>query len=126
MDKVLRPERFDADPNEASSTKRWQHWQTTFENFLETIEGDNLNKLNVLINFLSAEVYEFISEAQSYEDARNTLKSIYVKTPNEVFARYQLYTRQQKSGESLEEFMQSLNQLRFLQAGDQTCCVEQL
>ena len=76
MDEVLRPERFDADPNEASSTKRWQHWQTTFENFLETIEGDNLNKLNVLINFLSAEVYEFISKAQSYEDARNTLKSI--------------------------------------------------
>ena len=111
MDKVLRPERFDADPNEASSTKRWQHWQTTFENFLETIEGDNLNKLNVLINFLSAEVYEFISKAQSYEDARNTLKSIYVKTPNEVFARYQLYTRQQKSGESLEEFMQSLKVL---------------
>ena len=79
MDKVLRPKRFDADPNEASSTKRWQHWQTTFENFLETIEGDNLNRLNVLINFLPAEVYEFISEAQSYEDARNTLKSIYVK-----------------------------------------------
>ena len=103
MDKVLHPERFDADPNEASSTKHWQHWQTTFENFLETIEGDNLNRLNVLINFLSAEVYEFISEAQSYEDARNTLKSIYVKTPNEVFARYQLYTRLQISGESLEE-----------------------
>ena len=53
MDKVLRPERFDADPNEASSrpTKRWQHWQTTFENFLETIEGDNLNKLNVQSTF---------------------------------------------------------------------------
>jgi len=107
MEKVLRPERFETDPNAPNSTKCWQHWLKTFENFLESIASENLNKLKVLINFLSAEVYEFVSEANNYAEAKDILNSIYVKTPNEVFSRHKLYTHKQQVGESLEEFMQA-------------------
>ena len=88
MDKILRPERFHCEPNAENSTKRWQHWLTTFENFIETIESDDLNKLKVLVNYLSAEVYQFISEADDFDTAKNTLNSLFVKTPNEVFSRH--------------------------------------
>ena len=65
----------------------------------------------MLVNFLSAEVYAFISKAQTYENAGNILKSVYVKTPNEVFSRHKLYTWKQENGESLDEFMQALKVL---------------
>ena len=39
MDKVLRPERFDAKPNAQDASKSWRHWLTTFENFVEAITG---------------------------------------------------------------------------------------
>ena len=79
MEKILHPERFEADPNAENSTKRWQHWLKMFENFLKSIADQEPDKLKVLINFLSAEVFEFISEGSE----RNL---IYVKTPNEVFS----------------------------------------
>ena len=36
------------------------------------------------------------------------LKSLYVKTPNEIFARHKLATRKQQPGESLDEYLQEL------------------
>ena len=50
MDKVLRPERFD-DAQDAS--KSWRHGLTTFENFVEVIPDEEVNKLDVLINYMS-------------------------------------------------------------------------
>jgi len=51
-----------------------------------------LNKLRVLINYVSPDVYELIEEAKTYEEAMNTLKPLYVKTPNEIFGRHSLAT----------------------------------
>jgi len=36
---------------------------------------------------------------------------LYVKTPNEVFARHSLATRTQQTGESLDEYLQALKTL---------------
>jgi len=49
MGKILLYKRFDSESN-AENAKRSQQWLTTFENFLETIEPEDLNKLKVLIN----------------------------------------------------------------------------
>ena len=67
MDKVLRPDRFDVEPNDEKATKQWRHWYQTFGNFLRSIDGQNqnLNKLDVLTNFVSPEVYELFCDAQS-------------------------------------------------------------
>ena len=108
MDKVLRPERFDAKPNAQDASKSWRHWLTTFENFVEAIPGEEVNKLNVLINYVSSEVYQLFYEATTYDEAINLLKSLYVKTPNEIFARHKLATRKQQPGESLDEYLQEL------------------
>jgi len=67
MEKVLRPERFDVSPASLNAAKLWRHWFVIFENFPETIEGKNLNKLGVLTNYFFADVYELICEAADYD-----------------------------------------------------------
>ena len=40
-----------------------------------------------------------------------TLQNMYIKTPNEIFARHLLANRRQQSGESIDEFLQQLRKL---------------
>ena len=108
MDNVLKPECFDASPNSAESAKQWRHWLITFENFLVALPQEELNKLRVLINCVSPDVYELIGEAETYEEAINKLTTLYVKTPDEIFARHSLATRKQRTGKSLDEYLQAL------------------
>jgi len=111
MDRLLRPERLDTDPNSNTATQEWTHWFKTFQNFLAVLPGESLNKLGVLMNYVSPRVYEAIADCTSYEAAIKILKDLYVKPSNEIFARYWLATRRQKAGESLEEFLQALRTL---------------
>ena len=111
MERALRPERFESVPNTAISAKEFSHWLRTFENFVGVLPQDGLNKLNVLINFLSPSVFDYISECNDYKEAIDLLKGIYIKPVNEVFARHLLSSRKQRSGESLDEYLQNLKVL---------------
>ena len=106
MDKVLKPDRFDATPNSTDAAKQWRYCFITFENFLETLPQQELNKLRVLANHVSPKVYDLISEVDTYEEAVAILKTLYVKTPNEILAQHSLATQKQQPGESLDEFCQ--------------------
>lgn len=108
MDKVLRPERFDVNPNAQEAAKSWQHWLMTFENFVSVIPGENANKLHILINFVSSDIYQLFCDAGTYDEAIALLKTLYIKTPNEVFARHKLATRKQQPSETLDEYVQEL------------------
>ena len=92
MDKVLRPERFEVLPNSNNAAKRWRHWLKTFKNFSTEVSRnrENLNKLTVLVNYVSSDVYELFNETATYDDALTLLKSLYVKTPNDIYARHAL------------------------------------
>ena len=111
MDKILRPVQFSADPTSSSAAKDFKHWLRTFENFLNSIENHAPDKLNALINLVSPDVYEFIEDIATYEDALNKLKEIYQQTENEVFAKHILATRSQKAGENVDMYIQSLRRL---------------
>lgn len=111
MDKVLRPERFSADPSSAGASKSWLHWRRTFENFLAVLPGEGLDKFGVLTNFISPTVFEYVEECATYESAIETLQNIYVKPTNEIYARHMLATRRQQAGESLDEYLQALKTL---------------
>lgn len=110
MERYLRPERFDADPNQADAAKQWLHWFRTFENFLTSLASLSPNKLDTLINYLAPSVYEFIGECTTYEDAINILKDTYVKPKNEVFARHLLATCKQE-GQTLDQYLCKLKTL---------------
>ncbi|XP_045137178.1 uncharacterized protein LOC123519738 [Portunus trituberculatus] len=72
---------------------------------------ENLDKLGVLVNFVSPKVYETLSECGTYDDAISNLKSQYDKTLNEVFARHLLATRRQQDSETLDDYLRSLRVL---------------
>ena len=93
LEKILKQERFEINPAASNATKLWRHWLATFENFLAAIESDNLNKLTILTNYVSTDVYEIFGEA------------------NEVFARHSLSTRKQQPDESIDEYLQVLKSL---------------
>ena len=80
----------------------------TFENYLAAIGSDNVNRSDVLTNFLSANVYEFTTD---YQQAGEVLFAVYVKTPTDVFARHKLYMREQQSEETLNDFLHYLKLL---------------
>ena len=114
MDKYLRPERFDVNPNSPSSaSKDWLHWKRTLNSFPSSLTINDVaeKKLDVLINLasnlVSATVYEYIASETTYDAAIKKLESLYVKPKNEVFARHQLATRKQNAGEAIDEFLQA-------------------
>ena len=108
MDRLLRPERLDTDPNSTSAAQEWTHWLKTFQNFLAVLPGDDVNRLSVLTNYISPKIYGSIADCTTYEQAIAALTALYVKPSNEIFARHCSATRRQKPGENLDEFLQAL------------------
>ena len=111
MERLLRPERLNADPSSPTAAQEWKHWIQTFKTLVAALPQDDLNKLGLLTNFVSPKVYESISECIIYDDALSTLQALYVKPTNEVFARHSLATRRQRPGETLDEYFRALKTL---------------
>ena len=111
MDRALRPERLETDPNQPGAAKDWQHWRRTFENYVDVLTEDTDAKFQILPNFLSPLIYQYIEESPDYTTALSTLEAVYVKPANEIYARHVLATRKQQSSETLAEYLQVLRSL---------------
>ena len=107
MDKALRPDRLDKDPNDPDAAKEWIHWRRTFENFVVGVSTDKEEKLKILTNFVSSKVFQYIEDSTDYDSAIKTLASLFIKPRNEIYARHLLATRRQQT-ETLSEFLQAL------------------
>ena len=119
LHELLKPARFDVDPNSLKAAKELKHWLKVFEDFLERCHAAaqaqdgaaDPNRLQILFAYVSPDVYEYIEDCETYDAAIAKLKSIFIKTPNVIFARHKLATRKQQPGETLEEYFQSLHKL---------------
>ena len=138
MDRYLKPVRFDCDPNAAGADKEFKHWLTTFKNFAKSVKiptaatpsdtpsqaseastdgtsntsnDDTDHKLTMLINYLAANVYEYIADCTTFDQAIETLTGIYIKPINEIYARYKLASRKQADSETLDTYIQELHRL---------------
>ncbi len=56
---------------------------------------------------MSPQIFEYIGHCDSYDEAIATLRALYIKPTNEIFARHLLATRRKKSGETMDEFLQA-------------------
>ena len=110
MDKLLRPERFDCDPNASTASSEWNHWKTTFDNFIATYDTQEINKLHTLINLISPKVYNYII-GLTYDNAIKKLSDIYLKPKNTIHSRHLLATRMQKMDEDIDTYLQNLRLL---------------
>ncbi|CAI6372729.1 unnamed protein product [Macrosiphum euphorbiae] len=108
MEKLLRPDRFEADQNSPTAAKEWSHWKKLFQNYIAEAKLKEEDKLKVLINFLSHSVYDHISDCKDFSDAIKILDGIYIKPKNEIFARHLLATKKQLTSESIDQYLQSL------------------
>ena len=117
MDKILRPDRLELDPNtsvDGLHSHTFTHWTATFTNFLTTIAASVTSeelKYSVLINHVSPDIYLHISSVTTYTDAIALLKALFVKEKNENFARHCLAYRTQKDGETVEQYILALETL---------------
>ena len=115
MNRLLKPEKLSADPNSPLADKQYKHWLKTFQNFVESVRNANrdreVDKLALLMNYVSPTMYCSIESATTYDDALIILKSIYTKPKNEVFTRHLLAIRSQHSDESIEEYFRELCEL---------------
>ena len=111
MSKALKPSRLDVDPNSPNAAKQWKHWKRTFDNFITECGADAPDKFRSIINFISADVFDYVEECTTYTEVIETLAKLYVKTPNKIFALHELTSRKQKPGESLDEFLEELRKL---------------
>ena len=73
MDRLLKPSCFELELNSPNSEKVYKHWKITFQHYLNTIlpisessaeqDTNNQTKLYDLINSISANVFDLISDA---------------------------------------------------------------
>ena len=66
--------------------------------YLTRLKADDGQKLQILINKISADTYEYIEDAANYADAVKRLDEIYKKKPNVLYAIYNLNKINQNSG----------------------------
>ena len=92
MEKLFKPDSiFDKDPNSQNADKEFVHWKIIFEKYVSHIklpEGQTLDKLSLLVNNISAEIYSYISDQTTYDNAMTALQNIYVKPKNAIFGRF--------------------------------------
>ena len=112
MNRLLKPDLLDLDPNSPTAAKEWKHWFRTFDNFIiECGTEPAPDKFRTIINLISHNVFDYVEDCADYDSVVVTLEGLYIKSPNEIFARHLLATRRQQPGESLDEFLQSLRKL---------------
>lgn len=117
MEKFLRPDKFACDTTLPDSCQQWLYWERTFSNFITALEieqntplGDAA-KLQLLTNHLAPQIFFLVSDCSTYADALQQLQKTYVKPKNEIYARHCLASRRQQPGETLDVYMQALQQL---------------
>ena len=111
MERILCPDKLSVEPTAINSEKEYHYWRKTFENFLDECRDKAPNKLRCLTKYVSASVYELISDINSYQKAIELLDSLYIKQKNIIFARHVLATRKQAANETIDEFLNELNKL---------------
>ena len=116
MDSLLKPTRFECEHTSPAAGESWSHWKKTFSNFIKAIkkktpaEGEEVDCLDLLVNYVSPTIYTYIADCDTYEKAIETLDSLFIKEVNQIYARHILATRKQED-EDLDSFLQKLKTL---------------
>ena len=119
MDRLMRPEQFETEPNAPNAEKLYKHQKLTFINYLETAiaaeKGKNDNQTNInhkklfaLINNVSADVFDIVSDTDNFDTAIQALDNAYIKPMNIVYNRHQLITCKQDLTQTIDNYMQEL------------------
>ena len=104
LKKALSIDKFNVDPNESNASKSYEFWMKKFQIYTTNLKADDAKKLQILINKLDINTYEYVEGVATYNDAITKLDQIFKKKPNIIFARWILTTTRQNSGESIDAY----------------------
>ena len=80
MEKFMKPQRLSLNPNKAIAELKFNHWHRALENFLSKMDVKRYEgKFPILINFSSADVYNYMSVACNFHNAIEILQTLYAK-----------------------------------------------
>ena len=118
MERLLRPEKFNTLHTDPNAEKKWKYWKRCFNNFLGKLppprqpnEGEERSiveaeqdtlKLELLINYVEPDIYEYFCEETQFGTAMTVLDGLYEKPVNIVYARHLLSTQKQEPGQSID------------------------
>ena len=121
MDRLLKPQILNVDPGDPLAFKAYKHWIKTFNAFAEAAQqslqtadqGEDtpnrgVDKLALLICYLSPEIYELVEDCENYETAKVVLDQTFLKRKNATYARHLLLTREQKLNETIKDYARAL------------------
>ena len=81
VSKFIKPSVFKADPNSKQASKEWRHWYCTFSEFVNSFPAEpaisNEDKLKCLIAHIIKDVYDYVSECRTYQEAIQTLERLW-------------------------------------------------
>lgn len=78
MERLLRPDIFNQDPSSSAAAREWAHWRVRFEKFAAVIKDLTYdNKLALLINHVSADVYTYFCDHDNYQDSIAALENVF-------------------------------------------------
>ena len=105
---ALVVEILNLNPQDEDATKVFKLWKRKLDIYLQTLEANNEEKFNILINRLGLNTYEYVDSASNYEEAIEKLEKIYSKKINRIYARWKLSQEKQREGESIANFVNRL------------------
>ena len=78
--KFIKPSVFNAHPNSKQASKEWRHWYCTFSNFVDSFPAEPAisieDNLKCLIAHFSKDVYDYMSECPTNQEAIQTLERL--------------------------------------------------
>ena len=115
---MLKPKELSVEPEAPDASRIFTFWLRTVEDFITCLEECRredgpaaVNPKRIIISCLSSTIYPYVEEAETYGDIVKTLKELFVKKKNNVYARHLLVSRRQGPGESVTEYLQTLKRL---------------
>jgi len=69
MEKVLKPQRLDANLRLKTAADEFMHWLITFEDYLDALSAADMepDKYKVLTNLVSSQVYRYFADVEDYD-----------------------------------------------------------
>ena len=114
---IPRPKDLTTDPNSSEAARNFKYWYQTIQDYLATLaelrrDGDpEINKARIVRSCLSPEIFAYVEDAEDYDSIIATLRQVYVKPKNNVYACHLLVSRKQSPSESVREYLQALRLL---------------
>ena len=87
---LLKPERLDLDPNSPTAAKERKYRLRTFNNFIAECGNGVADKYRTIINLMTHNVFDYVEDCVHFDSVVKLLQNLYIKTPNEIFARHLL------------------------------------